>query len=114
MVFVDEALEQLARRRLLRQIVLRQIETLLLKVGDRLPAAGSRRLEIDVDFLHRLRSKDEKNERGGLAKMRRGWRAADSGRRSAGSFFDSEKRLSETGRGKRGLFTVDAMISLEF
>ena len=72
MLLVDEALEQLARRRIFGQIVFREIETLLLEVGDRLPAAGSRRLEIDVDFFHRLRTNDAKNERGGFAKIRSG------------------------------------------
>lgn len=72
MIFIDQFLEQLARRRLFGQVVLREIETFFLKVGDRLPAARSTRLEIDVDFFHRLRSNEAKNERGGLAKMRIG------------------------------------------
>jgi len=114
MIFIDESLEQLARRRLFRQVVLREIESFFLKVGDRLPAARSTRLEVNVDFFHRLRSNEAKNDRGGLAKGRIGRRAAEFGRRSAGSFLERENCRSETGRGMRGLFTVDAMIALEF
>jgi hypothetical protein len=34
--------------------VLHQIDALVLQEGDRLPATGSTRLEIDVEFLHSL------------------------------------------------------------
>jgi hypothetical protein len=114
MIFIDQFLEELARGRLLRQVVLRERKAFFFEVGDRLPAARSTRLEVDVDFFHRLRINDAKNERGGLANRRRGALAADFGSRSAGSFLESENWRSDTGRGMRGLFTVDAMISLEF
>ena len=53
---IDEPLQELARRRLLCEIVLVQIDALLLEVGDRLPTARSTRFEIDVDvLLHRSR-----------------------------------------------------------
>ena len=65
---VDQQLQQLAGRRLFGEIVLVQIDALLLEVGDRLPAARSTRLEIDVDFfLHRLlRSERRRGMRGHL------------------------------------------------
>jgi hypothetical protein len=73
MRLVDQPLQQLARRRLLGEIVLVQIDALVLEVGDRLPAARSTRLEIDIDFfLHRLRINMTKNERTGFAKERHG------------------------------------------
>ena len=50
--FVDELLEQGAGRRLLRQVVALQIDAVLFEVGDRLPAGGSTRLEINVGLRH--------------------------------------------------------------
>jgi hypothetical protein len=95
--------------------VLVQIDALLFEVGDRLPTARSTRLEIDVDVLvHRLRINMTKNERAGLAKMGRVFRAAESGRRGGGSFLESENCRNGRGRGMLGRFTSDAMISLEF
>ena len=113
---VDQPLEQLARRRFFGQIVFVQIDAVLLEVGDRLPAAGSTRLEIDVDFfLHRLRIKRVKNERIGFRKIGPAFRAAERGSRSGGSFLESEKWRSAAGRGMRGLLTTSGgMISLEF
>jgi len=85
------------------------------QVGDRLPAARSRRLEVDVELRHFLRVKAAKNERAGFAKMCLGLRAAESGRRSSGSFRESEEKWRrDAGRGMRGLFTGDAIIALEF
>jgi hypothetical protein len=48
---VDEALEKLARRRLLRQIVFLDFDSATFQVGDRLAAAGSGRLEVHLDFV---------------------------------------------------------------
>lgn len=108
---VDQLLEQLARRRLLGEIVLVQIDALLLEVGDRLPAARSTRLEIDVDFLllHRLRINMTKNERTGFAKIGRVFFAAERGSRSGGSFLERENCRSERGRGTRSLLSTDAL-----
>lgn len=108
--FVDQPLQQLARRRLFGEIVFVQIDALLLEVGDRLPAARSTRLEIDVDFLpHRLRINMTKNERTGFAKMGRVFRAAERGSRRGGSFLERETWRSEAGRGKRGLLNTAAL-----
>jgi hypothetical protein len=49
---VDQALEQLARRRLFRQIMFYQLDAFVLEEGDRLPTARSTRLEVDVQFFH--------------------------------------------------------------
>jgi len=91
-----------------------QIDAFVFEVGDRLPAARSTRLEIDVDFSHRLARNAAKNERPGRPKIARICFAAERGRRSAGSFRESENWRSESGRGIFGLFNSAAMIAEEF
>ena len=90
MRLIDETLQQLARWRIFRQVVFLQIDSFVLEVGDRLPAARSTRLEVDVDFFHGLRMSEAKKERGGLPKVMRACFAAERGSRSAGSFRESE------------------------
>ena len=51
MRFIDQLLEQLARRRLFGEIVFHQFDVLTFQVSNRIAAARSTRLEIDVDAL---------------------------------------------------------------
>ena len=50
-MLVDEAAQELAGGRLLRQIVPNQFESATFQVGDRLAAAGSAGFEIDLEWL---------------------------------------------------------------
>jgi len=116
---VDQTLQQLARRRLFRQIMLHQFDAFVFEEGDRLPTARSTRLDVDVEYLHSFDfffwAIAWNTDRPGLPNFAAVLRAAESGRRSAGNFRDSENWRSEAGRGMRGLFTSGgAMIPLEF
>jgi hypothetical protein len=53
MRFVDQALEKLPCRLLLRQIMFYELDALTFQVGDRIAAARSTRFEVDLDaFRH--------------------------------------------------------------
>jgi len=94
--------------------MLHQVDASVLQEGDRLPATGSTRLEVDVELL--LHSSDfflrviaKKSDRPGLPNFAAVFRAAESGKRAAANLRDSENWRSEAGRGMRGLFTSGAI-----